>query len=94
MALVKLIVTERERDVVELELARLPTMLVTGRAAVIEVTRAARLADSEHVTDADLLPRACRPPHLGKVIRGRTAALSWRRRPSRSPTHDAMVRPA
>ena len=61
VGLVKLVVTEDEgaAPALEIELARVPTTLVTSRIAVIEVTRTVRLVDPAQVSEAEVLLASC-----------------------------------
>ncbi len=75
-ALVKLVVTEGESDALARELARLPTTLVTSRIALIEATRAVRLADPEQVSEADILLASCSLVTVSDVIIGIARTLA------------------
>lgn len=75
-ALVKLVITEDESAALERELARVPTTLAVSRIAVVEVTRAVRLADPRQLPECDRLLASCSLIALSEPVLALAKALS------------------
>ena len=75
----KLVVEESESEALDVHIARLPTVLVTSRIAMVEVSRAVKMVDPDEgaQVEADRLLASCAlvelSPHLLRTARGLTS---------------------
>lgn len=75
-ALVKLVIAEGESSALDRELSQVPTTLVVSRIAVVEVTRAVRLANPEQLPESERLMESCSLITVSEPILGLAKVVS------------------